>query len=212
MKNTKSVVIVGIAGISGSGKTFLAGLIKHRLESRHRIPATVISMDDCYSLPPLSPEERNVFDFDLPELFDYQKALMIIEKLTEGEEISIPGYDYGTGCGEEKKLLPSRVIIVEGLYLYNTPLDNIFDLKLFADCDIDEALCRRILRDGNSKTRYLNPLQNVEQYIRTVKKHIENDVLPQKKKALSIKSDDGIYAVMIIRALLEQKEGECKTK
>ena len=74
---------------------------------------------------------------------------------------------------EIRKLLPKRIIIVEGILIFvEKALRDLMDIKLYIDADADERLIRRIRRDMMERGRSVDSVMG--QYISTVKPmHLE---------------------------------------
>jgi uridine kinase len=137
--------IIGIAGLSCSGKTTLANRLANRLN------APVISLDDYYlSLDEIPFEARTQLNFDAPEMFDSRLLLTHLAQLKQGREILHPTYDFVTFTRgiEEVRIEPSEYIVVEGQYaLYWQEINALIDSKVFLDIDPLMCLDRRIARD-----------------------------------------------------------------
>jgi uridine kinase len=141
--------IIGIAGGSGSGKTFfLKCFLKHFSPSE----VSLVSQDDYYfPVPPgMTSEENKLFNFDLPDTIDYQHFENDINSLIAGISITKKEYTFNNP-GLIPKILEIRsapIIIVEGLFiLYFKKLSALLDMKIFIDADEEIALQRRLKRD-----------------------------------------------------------------
>jgi len=141
--------IVGIAGGSGSGKTFfLKCFLKHFSHSE----VSLVSQDDYYfPVPPgMSAEENKLFNFDLPDTIDHQHFEDDINSLLLGQSITKKEYTFNNPSAIPKMLeiKSAPIIIVEGLFiLYFRKLSALLDMKIFIDADDDIALQRRLKRD-----------------------------------------------------------------
>jgi uridine kinase len=142
------MLIIGIAGGTGSGKTTVVNKIIKKLPEGE---VTVISQDAYYrdnSHLPL--EVRQELNFDHPEAIELDLLVEDIKKLRRGETIQQPVYSYLTCTrGKEKKIIPPmEVIIIEGiLCLSSKELRELMDIKIFVDCEADVRLSRVIQRD-----------------------------------------------------------------
>jgi len=141
--------IIGIAGGSGSGKTFfLKCFLKHFSDSE----VSLVSQDDYYfPVPPdMTAEENKHFNFDLPDTIDHQHFEEDIQSLLEGRSITKKEYTFNNPSAIPKMLeiKSAPIIIVEGLFiLHFKKISKELDLKIFIDADDDVALQRRIKRD-----------------------------------------------------------------
>ncbi len=141
--------IIGIAGGSGSGKTFfLKCFLKHFSHSE----VSLVSQDDYYFPVPegMSAEENKLFNFDLPDTIDHQHFEDDINSLLQGLSITKKEYTFNNPSAIPKMLeiKSAPIIIVEGLFiLYFRKLSALLDMKIFIDADDDIALQRRLKRD-----------------------------------------------------------------
>ena len=141
--------IIGIAGGSGSGKTFfLKCFLKHFSHDE----VSLVSQDDYYfPVPPgMSAEENKLFNFDLPDTIDHQHFEDDINSLLQGRSITKKEYTFNNPSAIPKMLeiKSAPIIIVEGLFiLYFRKLSALLDMKIFIDADDDVALQRRLKRD-----------------------------------------------------------------
>lgn len=180
-------VIILIGGGTGSGKSTLASNINGRLSDY----TTLISMDDYYKDQSGVPEaERELINYDSPEVVDIELLSSNIAKLRRGEAINEPIYDFATHTrkAETTHIDSSPVIIVEGIMaLRFESLRSMANVKLYVDVDDDERIIRRILRDTSSRSRNLESI--VYQYRSTVKPMHQLVVDPTKKYADFILQD-----------------------
>jgi len=141
--------IIGIAGGSGSGKTFfLKCFLKHFSHNE----VSLVSQDDYYFPVPtgMSAEENKLFNFDLPDTIDHQHFEDDINSLLLGRSITKKEYTFNHPSAIPKMLeiRSAPIIIVEGLFiLYFRKLSALLDMKIFIDADDDIALQRRLKRD-----------------------------------------------------------------
>lgn len=180
-------VIILIGGGTGSGKSTLASNINGRLSDY----TTLISMDDYYKDQSGVPEaERELINYDSPEVVDIELLSSNIAKLRNGEAIDEPIYDFATHTRkiETTHIESSPVIIVEGIMaLRFESLKSMANVKLYVDVDDDERIIRRILRDTSARSRNLESI--VYQYRSTVKPMHQLVVDPTKKYADFILQD-----------------------
>lgn len=170
-------MLIGIAGGSGSGKTYLARRIQREVGPQH---VSVLSMDQYFRS--LGPEERRLdrrdINFDHPSHIDCELLQRHIEQLRAGQPVLAPSYDFRNQIQtpEAIRVEPARVIVVEGLFVLRPPLVELFDLTVFLDVDADQRLIGRLLRDleeRDSDVRW-----NIDRYQRFVRPGFEMFVQP----------------------------------
>ena len=175
------IIIIGIAGGSGSGKT----TITRELVRRFGGEVTVINHDNFYKAHhEMSYEERARLNYDHPDAFDTDLLIAALKDLKAGRTVYCPVYDYSIHDRSEEtvEIRPSRVIIVDGILIFeNKELRDLMDIKLFVDTDADVRILRRIIRDVRERGRSLESV--VEQYLTTVKPMHEQFVEPSKRCA-----------------------------
>jgi uridine kinase len=164
------MLIIGIAGGSGSGKsTVVNQVIKHLpKESVTVIPQDAYYKDNGHK----SAEERAKINFDHPSSIEWGLLIKQLETLKAGKPIEMPIYSYVT-CARSKETIPvnpSPVIIVEGILILTTPrLRKAIDIKVFVDADGDDRLMRIIRRDIEQRGRsFQQVLQHYERYVKTM--------------------------------------------
>lgn len=184
-----SVMTIGIAGGTGSGKT----TITRRLLQKFSNNVSVIYHDNYYKAHnDLSYEQRALLNYDCPDAFDTELMIRDLKRLRAGEAIRCPVYDYTIHNRSDKTVLvkPSPVVIVEGILILQDPrLCDLLDIKIFVDTDADERILRRIVRDVRDRGRSLESV--VEQYLTTVKPMHEMYVEPSKRNADIIVPEGG---------------------
>ena len=177
----KNILVIGIAGGTGSGKTTLM----KNLIQRYGDSVCVLSHDNYYRrLDHLTYEERCKINYDEPAALETDLMAHHLDLLRQGESIQCPVYDFTNHNRSDETITvhPNRVIIVEGILIFeNEPLRNLMDIKIFVDTDADVRLCRRIKRDVNKRGRSLESV--LEQYQTTVKPMHEKYVEPSKRFA-----------------------------
>ena len=176
-----NILVLGIAGGTGSGKTTL---MKNIIE-RFGDVVTVLSHDNYYRRrDELTYEQRCLINYDEPAALETELMALHLDKLRHGEAIDCPVYDFTqhNRSDETVRIVPKNVIIVEGILIFeNEPLRELMDIKIFVDTDADVRLCRRIKRDVNKRGRTLESV--LTQYQETVKPMHEKYVEPSKKYA-----------------------------
>lgn len=176
------MLIIGIAGGTGSGKTTVVQNILKQLSTDEVI---VISQDNYYLDSSHLPfEERLQINFDHPRSIDFELMVEDLKKLKAGKTIHQPVYSFLTHSRTDETLVtpPKNVVIVEGiLVLTDIALRNMFDLKVFVYADSDERLIRRIKRDIQERGRDLEEV--ISRYQKTLKPMHEQFIEPSKKYA-----------------------------
>ena len=176
---SENILVIGIAGGTGSGKTTLMNNIMTRFEGM----VTVLSHDNYYKRhDELTFEERSGLNYDEPNAIETSLMVEHLMQLRSGQAIDCPVYDFTrhNRSDETIRLEPKPVIIVEGILIFeNEPLRNLMDIRLFVDTDADVRLCRRIKRDVTKRGRTLESV--LAQYQATVKPMHEKYVEPSKK-------------------------------
>ena len=210
------VIVIGVAGGTGSGKTTLVKALVNRFGDN----ITVLSHDNYYKRHDELPhEERCKLHYDEPAALETDLMARHLEALRRGESILCPVYDFAVHnrSDETVRIVPQRVIIVEGILIFeNRQLRDLMDIKIFVDTDADVRLCRRIKRDVNKRGRTLESV--LLQYQQTVKPMHEKYVEPSKRFADIVVPEGGKNTVALdmimltIQRHLEQSEGLCASK
>ena len=203
------VMVIGIAGGTGSGKT----TITRKLMQRFGADVSVIYHDNYYKAHHNMPyEERAKLNYDQPDAFDTDQLIEAVRALKKGRSVVCPVYDYSIHDRSEKTITvkPARVVIVEGILIFeNRELCDLMDIKVFVDADADVRILRRIVRDVRDRGRSLESVVN--QYLSTVKPMHEKYVEPSKRNADIIVPEGGHNKVALellmerVRAHLEGK-------
>ncbi len=211
---SNDILVIGIAGGTGSGKTTLM----KRLVERFGDVVSVISHDNYYRrLDHLTMEERCKVNYDEPKSLETELMVRHLEALRSGHAIECPVYDFSVHnrSSETVHIEPKRVIIVEGILIFeNEQLRNLMDIRIFVDTDADVRLCRRIKRDVNKRGRTLESV--LQQYQETVKPMHERYVEPSKKYANIVVPEGGKNLVALdmimgrIQRHLDREEAEVK--
>ncbi|NCB64173.1 MAG: uridine kinase [Clostridia bacterium] len=201
------VMVIGIAGGTGSGKTTLT----QRLKERFGGDVSVLYHDNYYKAHYDMPyEERAQLNYDHPDAFDTQRMIEDLKALRAGKTIQCPVYDYTLHNRSEEtvEVRPTKVIIVEGILIFqNEELRSLMDIKIFVDTDADVRILRRITRDVKKRGRSLDSV--VAQYLTTVKPMHEQFVEPSKRSADIIVLEGGHNVValdMIIQRIRSHVE------
>ena len=190
------MVIIGIAGGTGSGKTTVVNKI---VKSLPQDKVAVIPQDSYYKdLSYLSLEERKTHNFDEPNAIEWPLLCRHIQELKQGKTIDVPTYSYlsCTRQSETIKIEPCDVIIVEGILVLNDgELREMMDIKVFVDTDADERLIRVIARDCVERGR--TPMMVIDRYQEVLKPMHDQYIEPSKRYADLILPQGGNNEVAI---------------
>ena len=189
------ILVIGIAGGTGSGKTTLVdNLVKTFGDA-----VTVLGHDNYYRrLDHLPMEERVKVNYDEPAALETELMVTHLEALRAGFAVDCPVYDFSQHNRSDRtvQLVPSKVILVEGILIFeNEALRNLMDIRIFVDTDADTRVCRRILRDVQERGRTIQSV--IDQYLGTVKPMHEKYVEPSKKYAHIVVLEGGENAVAL---------------
>ena len=175
------VLVIGIAGGTGSGKTTLTNNLKRHFGDQ----ITVVYHDNYYKRhDEMTYDERCLLNYDIPEAFDTQMFVQHLKQLKSNLPIDCPVYDYTIHNRSDQvvRIEPQKVIIVEGiLVLESRELCDLMDIKVFVDTDADTRILRRAMRDMKERARSIESI--TQQYLTTVKPMHEKYVEPSKKNA-----------------------------
>ena len=177
----KDILVIGIAGGTGSGKTTL----RNNLIEKFSENVTLLSHDNYYKRhDELTYEQRCRLNYDEPAALETDLMARHLDSLRHGQSIDCPVYDFTqhNRSNETIHIRPEKVIIVEGILIFeNRELRELMDIRIFVDTDADVRLCRRIKRDVNKRGRTLESV--LTQYQTTVKPMHEKYVEPSKRFA-----------------------------
>jgi uridine kinase len=199
--------VVGIAGASGSGKTYLMEKLKNKIEESYykyinsNIVIETISCDNYYY-------ENDMLNKDLPSALELSLLVKHINMLKNGETIEIPEYNFITQkrVYNKNKIIDGskiKVLIVEGLFvLYDENIRNPLNLKLFTHLDDDITLARRINRDTRERNKTFSNV--IHEYQSFVKPSFISLIKPSMIYAdiiisTSDTTDDTVYLDVIIQ-------------
>ncbi|MCD4729920.1 MAG: uridine kinase [Bacteroidales bacterium] len=162
------MLIIGIAGGSGSGKTTVVNKI---IKSLPKDSVAVISQDAYYrDSGNLSIEDRKKINFDHPSSIEFSLLVDHIDQLKDGKTFGMPIYSYltCTRAGETIPVEPKKVIIVEGILILTNPrLRKRLDIRVYVDADSDDRLMRIIWRDIEERGRsFKEVLDHYEKFVR----------------------------------------------
>lgn len=202
------MIIIGIAGGTGSGKTTV---VKRIVESLSEDEVAVLPLDSYYKDSSHVPAElRQNINFDHPNAFDWDLLSEHVSMLREGKAIEQPVYSFLT-CTRQPETIhiePRKVVIIEGiLALSDKQLCDQMDLRIFVDADPDERLIRVIQRDMQERGRTAEAV--MERYVKVLKPmHIEF-IEPAKRIADLIVPQGGhnSKAIEILQMYIEKIVG-----
>ena len=202
------MIIIGIAGGTGSGKTTV---VKSIVESLKADEVAILPLDSYYKDSSHVPvEERQNINFDHPNAFDWKLLSEHVEMLREGKAIEQPIYSYLT-CTRQAETVhvePRKVVIIEGiLALSDKRLCQQMDLKIFVDADPDERLIRVIQRDVMERGRTAEAV--MDRYVKVLKPMHPEFIEPAKRYADLIVPQGGHNrkAIEILKMYIEKIVG-----
>ncbi|NQW36952.1 MAG: uridine kinase [Flavobacteriales bacterium] len=200
------MLVIGIAGGTGSGKTTVVNQILNELPADE---VTVISQDSYYKKTvDLSYKERTKINFDHPKAIDFDLLVANLKALKKGDIIEQPIYSFVTHNRTEDVHVthPKKVIIVEGILIFNNPeLRDLFDIKIFVHASTDERLIRRVRRDIAERGRDINEV--LARYQDTLKPMHQQFIEPTKNFADIIIPNDryNTVAIDIVRTVINER-------
>ncbi|MBR1558704.1 MAG: uridine kinase [Clostridia bacterium] len=172
------MLIIGICGASGSGKSTMAKALCARLEK----PCIYIKQDSYYKdHPDMTFEERERINYDEPQAFEHDALRDDLLRLRAGQSITAKEYDYSNHRRADPggTIEPTDVVIIEGIHVFYDPeVRDLLDFKIYIQVDPDVCLLRRVKRDLRDRGRTVESVYR--QYLETVKpmyeKYIRNYV------------------------------------
>ncbi|CAA9198470.1 uridine kinase [Flavobacterium collinsii] len=200
------MLIIGLAGGTGSGKTTVVHQIMNELPDTE---VGVISQDSYYKeTTNLSFDERALINFDHPRAIDFELLVKHLKALKAGETIDQPVYSFiqHNRTDDTVSTHPRKVMIVEGILILTNPeLRDLFDIKIFVHADSDERLIRRLKRDISERGRDIDEV--LTRYQNTLKPMHEQFIEPSKAFADIIIPNDkyNTVAIDVVRAVINQR-------
>ena len=199
------MLIIGIAGGSGSGKTTVVRALTEQLKEK----VVVIPQDSYYKDSSHLPmEERQKVNFDHPDSIDFDLLIKHLKELKKGHSVEQPVYSYITcsrSSTETVTVHPAEVIIVEGILIFCcAELRKQMDIKIFVDADDDDRLMRVMARDILERGKTVETV--IQRYSRTVKPMFLQFIDPSKRYADVIIPQGGHnkVAIDVIAATIEK--------
>ncbi|MBP1640792.1 MAG: uridine kinase [Bacteroidetes bacterium] len=202
------MLVIGIAGGTGSGKTTVVRKIIDRLPADEVV---ILPQDSYYKDSSHIPlEERLEINFDHPNSIEFDLLIQHVKELKKGNSIEQPIYSYLTCTRDQKTITisPRDVVIIEGILVLTHPeLRDLMDLKVFVDTDPDDRLIRVINRDIIERGR--SAANVMERYQTTVKPMHLQFIEPTKRFADLIVPQGGNneIAIDILTMYIEQNLG-----
>ena len=200
------MLIIGIAGGTGSGKTTVVNKIIKHLPTDE---VCVLSQDSYYKeTNDLTYQERTKINFDHPRAIDFNLIVDHLKELKSGKTIEQPVYSFVTHnrTKDTVKTHPRKVVIVEGILIFNNEqLRDLFDIKIFVHADTDERLIRRVRRDITERGRDIDEVLN--RYQDTLKPMHQQFIEPTKNFADIIIPNDrhNTVAIDIVRTVINER-------
>ncbi|MFT4612819.1 MAG: uridine kinase [Glaciecola sp.] len=200
------MLIIGIAGGTGCGKTTVVNQILNELPEGE---VGIISQDSYYmNTSHLEYDERIKINFDHPRSIDFELLEEHLRELKAGNAIDQPVYSFvkHNRTGDTIKTNPRKVIIVEGILILTNPeLRKMFDIKIFVHADSDERLIRRLKRDITERGRDIDEV--LTRYQTTLKPMHQQFIEPMKEYADIIIPNNkyNTVAVNIVKTIINEK-------
>lgn len=200
------MLIIGIAGGTGCGKTTVVNQILNQLPEGE---VGVLSQDSYYKdTSHLSYDERVKINFDHPRSIDFELLETHLKELRKGNDIEQPVYSFikHNRTGDTILTHPRKVMIVEGILILTNPeLRDMFDIKIFVHADSDERLIRRLKRDITERGRDIDEVLN--RYQNTLKPMHEQFIEPMKEYADIIIPNNkyNTVAIDIVKTIINQR-------
>jgi len=199
-----NVILIGISGASGSGKTLITKTI---VDSIGRDKVSVIQEDSYYKdLSAIPFNDRTGKNFDHPDAFEHDLLTNNLIDLKAGKIVQIPIYDYTTHTRTKNtnSILPKKVIILEGILILIDPgIRELLDIHVYVDAMPDICFIRRLQRDISERGRTIESIIN--QYLQTVRPMFFKYVEPSKKYADIIipRGGKNVIAIDILKTKIE---------
>ena len=195
-------VILGIAGGTGSGKTFIVDNLLSIYNSNN---INVINLDSYYKdLSHMGHQDRVKQNFDHPDSIDIDLIISHLNQISDGNDIDIPIYDFSNHVRLEstKTISQSNVIIMEGIFaLHYMQLRKLYTLNIFIETSDDIRFQRRLIRDTKERGRTIGSIK--DQFESTVLPMHEKFIEPSKQFADMI-IDGNSNIINIIKSIKEK--------
>ncbi len=180
MSQQQKPILMGIAGGSGCGKTYLSKKIRDEVGPEF---VSVLSMDQYFVTRTSDEVNPDHINFDHPAHLDFETMIQHIESLKQSRSVLTPSYDFRTMTQKKAaiKINPTPIILVEGLFILAEPVVHLMDLTAFLDVDPDQRLLGRILRDLAERESKIENI--IDRYQRFVRPSYHVFVAPTKQNA-----------------------------
>lgn len=176
------MIVIGIGGGSGSGKTTFVNKLISSLSPKS---VSLISQDAYYKHNPhISEIERKKMNYDHPEAIEWSLLEQHISSLQKGNTVEQPVYSMLTCLRTDQQvaITPNKVLIVEGILILTQPeIRDLMSIKIFIDADADHRLMRVVKRDMEERGRDID--QVMTRYLNTVRPMHEQFIEPSKRFA-----------------------------
>lgn len=160
--------IIAICGGSGSGKSTLANKF---------IGASIVATDHFYkNLKELTPAKDGTYDFDHPSAVDLEACAAACQKLAQGKDCVVPVYDMRTCSRIGTQIIPApsrRIVVVEGIFAFHSPIQDIATMRIFIDTPIDQRMARRLRRDVERGRNTIETIRHSLQVEEAYERYIE---------------------------------------
>jgi uridine kinase len=198
------LILISIAGGSGSGKTTFA---KKVLEYTQKNEIGILNMDSYYldNLPREIYTTKGTPNFDHPNAFDWELLRNHIETLKEGKSVDVPQYDFETNSRLENKqtIGPFKILIFEGIFsLFDEQIRSAANIKCYLHVEADIRFTRRLHRDVKERGRSLESV--ISQYYDTVRPMYQKYLDPQKQHADFTVGEETDVAAKILAARINE--------
>ena len=200
------MLVIGIAGGTGSGKTTVVNKIINSLPAGE---VAVLPQDSYYrDSSHIAPELRCNINFDEPAAIEWELLEHHLRELKAGKSIDMPTYSYLT-CTRQPETItvePRDVVIIEGILILTQPeLCKLMDVKVFVDADADDRLIRVISRDCIERGR--TPQMVIDRYEAILKPMHQMYIEPSKRNAdlLVPQGADNRVAVQLLTYYIESR-------
>ncbi len=182
--------VIGITGLSGSGKSFYVNLLKEKLGNH----VCVVGFDDYYkSLDQQITDENGETNYDLPSALYQDKFHEDLLKLIDYQTVEIKKYQFENYDAPEvtEIIKPAPILVVEGLFVLDCqPVNNLLNFRIFMDCNLELCFSRRLLRDVTQ--RNIPEIKSRYQWTNHVLPAFEKFIVPYKESCNLVIENNGI--------------------